>query len=140
MQDPYDRALPPAGKTTSLRCSVAELRLSAERRDDSLIIAIQGDLDMVTSAQLDEYLKDARRETSWIILDLTGVSFMDTNALAVIVNHWKRLAAKGGALALAGARRQYTRALWITGLASRLPMYDTVDQAVAAGGAARQPE
>jgi len=119
---------------------VAELRLSAERRDGSLIITIEGDLDMVTSAQLDEYLKDARRETSWIILDMTGVSFMDTNALAVIVNCWKRLTAKGGALALAGARRQYTRALWITGLASRLPTHDTVDQAVAAGGAARQPE
>jgi anti-sigma B factor antagonist len=119
---------------------VAELRLSAERRDDSLVITIEGDLDMVTSAQLDEALKDARRESSWIILDMSGVSFMDTNALAVIVNQWKRLAAKGGVLALAGARRQYTRALWITGLAGRLPMHDTVEQAVAAGGAARQPE
>jgi anti-sigma B factor antagonist len=119
---------------------VAELRLSAERRDGSLILTIAGDLDMVTSAQLDESLKDARRESSWLILDMTGVTFMDTNALAVIVNHWKRLAAKGGVLALAGARRQYTRALWITGLASRLPMYNTVEQAVAAGTAARQPE
>jgi len=119
---------------------VAELRLSAERRDGSLIVTILGDLDMVTSAQLDECLKDARRETSWIILDMAGVNFMDTNALAVIVNHWKRVEAKGGTLALAGARRQYTRALWITGLASRLPMHDTVDQAVAAGAATRQPE
>jgi anti-sigma B factor antagonist len=119
---------------------VAELRLSAERRDGSLIITIQGDLDLVTSAQLDEHLKDARRETSWIILDMAGVNFMDTNALAVIVKHWKRVDAKGGTLALVGARYQYTRALWITGLARRLPMHDTVDQAVAAGGAPRQPE
>jgi anti-sigma B factor antagonist len=119
---------------------VAELRLSAERRDGSLVISIQGDLDMVSSAQLDECLKDARRETSWIILDMAGVNFMDTNALAVIVNHWKRAEAKGGTLALAGARRQYTRALWITGLAGRLPMHDTVEQAVTAGGAPRQPE
>lgn len=119
---------------------MAELRLSAERRDGSLAVTIGGDLDLVTSAQFDEYLKDARRETSWIILDLAGVNFMDTNALAVIVNHWKRVEAKGGTLALVGARRQYTRALWITGLASRLPMYDTVEQAVAAGGLPRQPE
>jgi anti-sigma B factor antagonist len=119
---------------------VAELRLSAERRDGSLIVIIQGDLDMVTSAQLDEQLKDARREARWIILDMTGVSFMDTNALAVIVNHWRRVDAVGGTLALVGARYQYTRALWITGLASRLPMHDTVDQAIAAGGTAPQPE
>ena len=33
---------------------------------------------------------------------------------------------------LAGARYRYVKALWITGLADRLPMYDTVDEALAA--------
>jgi hypothetical protein len=33
---------------------------------------------------------------------------------------------------LAGARYRYTKALWITGLADRMPMYDTVDDALAA--------
>jgi hypothetical protein len=36
-------------------------------------------------------------------------------------------------LALAGARYRHTKTLWITGLAERLPMYDTVDDAIAAG-------
>jgi anti-anti-sigma factor len=114
---------------------VALLRLSSERRAGSLIVTIVGDFDLVTSAQLDEHLAKTGREASWIILDLAGVDFMDTNALAVIVNHWKKAAAAGGTLALAGARYQYTKALWITGLASKLPMYDTVDEAVEAGAA-----
>ena len=58
---------------------------------------------------------------------------MDTSSLAVIVGHWKRLAAAGGQLMLAGARYKYTKTLWITGLADRLPMYDSVDTALAAG-------
>jgi anti-sigma B factor antagonist len=139
MKHPYDRGLPSPGKPTFLRCSVAELRLSSERRDGSVVVTIAGDLDLVTSRRLDEHLKDARRESSWIILDLAGVNFMDTNALAVIVNHWKKAGAAGGILALAGARYQYTRALWITGLASRLPMHDTVDLAVAAGSGPQAP-
>lgn len=114
---------------------MALLRLSSERRAGSLIVTIVGDLDLVTSARLDEHLAKTWREASWIILDLAGVDFMDTNALAVIVNHWKKAAAAGGTLALAGARYQYTKALWITGLASKLPMYDTVDEAVEAGAA-----
>ena len=118
---------------------MALLRLSSERRAGSLIVTIVGDLDLVTSARLDEHLAKTGPEASWIILDLTGVDFMDTNALAVIVNHWKKAAAAGGTLALAGARYQYTKALWITGLASKLPMYDTVNEAVEAG-AAPQPE
>ena len=38
--------------------------------------------------------------------------------------------AAGGLFFLAGARYRYTKALWITGLADRLPMYDTVDEAL----------
>lgn len=112
---------------------MAELRLSSERRDASMIITIAGDLDYVSNPVLDEHLKDARRLTNWIVLDMAGVTFMDTNALAIVVHHWQKTTAAGGTLALAGARYEYTRALWVTGLASRLPMYDDVDQAVTAG-------
>jgi anti-anti-sigma regulatory factor len=57
---------------------------------------------------------------------------MDTSALAVIVGHWKKLRAEGGTLILAGARYRYTKSLWITGLADRLPLYDTAELAIAA--------
>jgi anti-sigma B factor antagonist len=112
---------------------VAELRISSERRADSVIISVGGELDIVTSRQLDESLTRARRKDRWIILDLSDVDFMDTSSLAVVGGHWKRLQAAGGVLALAGARYRQTKTLWITGLADRLPMYDTVDEAVAAG-------
>jgi anti-anti-sigma factor len=114
---------------------VAELRLSSESRGDSAIIVVGGELDIVTSRQLDEHLTRARRTHNWIVLDLAAVDFMDTSSLAVIVGHWKRLQATGGVLALAGARYRHTKTLWITGLADRLPLYDTVEAALAAGPA-----
>jgi anti-sigma B factor antagonist len=103
-----------------------------------MIVAIHGDLDLVTSRQFDDYVTRARQELDHIVLDLSAVDFLDTSSLAVIVGHWKAMQATGGTLALAGARYQYTKSLWITGLADRLPFYDTVDNAVAAGR--RQPE
>jgi anti-sigma B factor antagonist len=112
---------------------VTELRLSSERRGDYMIVTVGGELDIVTSRQLDEHLTGVRRKQHNIILDLSEVDFMDTSSLAVIVGHWKRLQAAGGVLALAGARYRHTKTLWITGLAERLPMYDTVDEAIAAG-------
>jgi anti-sigma B factor antagonist len=112
---------------------VAELRLSSERRSDCVIVTVGGELDIVTSRQLDEQLTSVRRKQRCVILDLSEVDFMDTSSLAVIVGHWKRLQAAGGVLALAGARYRHTKTLWITGLAERLPMYDTVDEAIAAG-------
>ena len=115
---------------------MAELRLSSERRGDSLIVAVGGELDIVTSRQLDEYLTQARREHRRIILDLAAVDFMDTSSLAVIVGHWKRLQAAGGTLVLAGARYRYTKTLWITGLADRLSLFDNVEVALAAAAQA----
>ena len=111
-----------------------ELRLSSKRRDGFVIVAVGGELDVVTSRQFDEYLTQTRGEDDRVILDLSAVDFMDTSSLAVIVGHWKKLTARDGTLALAGARYRYTKTLWITGLADRLPRYDTLEQAIAALG------
>jgi anti-sigma B factor antagonist len=97
-----------------------------------MVITIHGDLDMVTSPRLDACLAEAQNGHDRIILDLSDVNFLDTSALAVIVGHWKKLVARGGMLALAGARYRYTRTLWITGLADKLTMYETVDVGVLA--------
>jgi len=114
---------------------VQEFRLTSQERPGALVIGIVGDLDVVTSRELDELLIASRRQHGRIVLDLSAVDFMDTSSLAVIVGHWKAMGAAGGSLALAGARYQYNKTLWITGLADRLPMFDTVDLAVASGSA-----
>jgi anti-sigma B factor antagonist len=119
---------------------VDDLRLSSKSQGGFVIVAVGGELDVVTSRQFDEYLMQARGELNRVIVDLSAVDFMDTGSLAVIVGHWKRLTAAGGTLVLAGARYRYTKTLWITGLADRLPLYDSVEKALAAaaepGGAA----
>jgi anti-sigma B factor antagonist len=119
-------------RPTHWRAQVAELRLSMEPRDAGVIVAVRGELDVVTSQQFDDYLSEAGAGHGRVVLDLSGVDFMDTTALAVIVSHWRRHVEAGGMFLLAGARYRYTKALWITGLADRLPMYDTVDEAVSA--------
>lgn len=111
------------------------IRISSQRRDGFAVIAVTGELDIVTSRRFDECLAEARQDDDHIIVDLSAVDFMDTGSLAVIVGHWKQLTAAGGTLALAGARYRYTKTLWITGLADRLPLYESVDAAVAAGRA-----
>jgi anti-sigma B factor antagonist len=106
--------------------------LSAQSRDDSMVVTVHGDLDLVSSPRLDACLTEVQDGHDRIILDLSDVDFLDTSALAVIVGHWKKIEARGGMLALAGARYRYTMALWITGLASRLTMYETVDEGLIA--------
>jgi len=123
---------------------VAELRFSMETHGASAVVSVQGELDVTSSQRFDDFLSEAAAESGQVILDMSKVDFMDTTALAVIVAHWRRQVDECGAFLLAGARYRYTKALWITGLADRLPMYDTVDEALAAlpgtgSGAANGP-
>jgi anti-sigma B factor antagonist len=111
---------------------VEAVRLSSDGRGDSMIITVHGDLDIVTSPQLDEHLTRAQKTHARIIIDLSDVDFLDTSALAVIIGHWKRIETAGGMLGLAGARYRYTKTLWITGLADRLTLYDDVEQGLTA--------
>ena len=111
------------------------IRISSQQRDEFAVVAVSGELDIVTSRRFDEVLTEVRQDSDHLIIDLSAVDFMDTGSLAVIVGHWKQATAAGGTLALAGARYRYTKTLWITGLADRLPLYESVDAAVAAGRA-----
>ena len=117
---------------------MTEIRFSMEPHGETVVVSVQGELDITSSQRFDDCLADAAARSDRVVLDMSGVDFMDTTALAVIVGHWRRLTADGGALLLAGARYRYTKALWITGLADRLPMFDTVDEAVA--GRSGKPE
>ena len=114
---------------------VAEARFSVESHGACVVVAVHGELDVTSSQQFDECLSEAGSSSDRMILDLSGVNFMDTSALAVIVGHWRRQVEADGMFLLAGARYRYTKALWITGLADRLPMYDNVDEALTAARA-----
>ena len=111
---------------------MATLELSSTRHGDRTVVAVEGELDIVSRTQFTAHVDAAIRENgNKIILDLSGLGFIDTSALSTVVAYWKRLAADGGTLALAGALYSTARVLWITGLAQRLPMYDDVDAALA---------
>jgi anti-anti-sigma factor len=115
------------------------LSLSSEQRGSFTVVKVSGNLDLTSRDQFDRYLTGARRGSRRLIIDMSDVTFMDTGCLAVIMGHYKWLSASGG-LVLAGARYRPAKALWITGLAYRLPLYESVDDAIAGGPpAAPQP-
>jgi anti-anti-sigma factor len=111
---------------------VAELSFSMEAVDGCVVVTVSGELDVTCSQRFDDCLAEASTASDRVILDMSAVDFMDTTALAVIVSYWRRQVEAGGMFLLAGARYRYTKALWITGLADRLPMYGSVGEALAA--------
>jgi anti-sigma B factor antagonist len=118
---------------------VPEITIDQEDREGGVtVLAITGDLDVATGPQLRDRLIQVMDEGRFrLVLDLTGVPFLDSLGLGVIVGIVHRLRPHDGALALACARPPVNRALKISGLASVLAIRDTLDEAVAAVRAGR---
>ncbi len=64
------------------------LRIETVGRDGSLVLVVHGELDIATSPLLDEALVRARAtDAASIVVDLLGVSFIDSTALHVLIKH-----------------------------------------------------
>src|SRR5688500_15975090 len=103
--------------------SVAALSLTSSTVDDIAVIKVDGVLDATTREQFADYLALAGPD---LILDLGGVTFMDSRALGLIVHHWQTSLGAGAKFALIGVEYSKSKVMWITGLAQRLPIYDTL--------------
>jgi len=83
-------------------------------------ISVSGDLDVATAAQLSDMLLGFIEDgILLIVLDLTGVEFLDSSGLQVLVDAGSRLEARDGQLVIEGMSGAAQRILEITGLIDR---------------------
>ena len=97
------------------------------------VIAPTGSLDVYSAAEIRAALLDVLNEGRYRqVVDLTGVDFLDSTGLAVIVGAWKRARGHGGDLVLVvdpGAPGP-GKALRITGLCKVIAHAQTVGGAL----------
>jgi anti-sigma B factor antagonist len=96
----------------------------------TVIVAPHGDVDLTTSQLLrdvvDQVVDDG---AAAVVLDLSGVGFMDSTALGALVSFHRRL---GDRLVVAAARPAVHRLFEITKFTSVLRLADDVDTAITA--------
>ena len=107
------------------------LKIDTVARDGSLVLAVHGELDIVTSPLLDETLRRARgTNAASIIVDLVGVSFIDSTGLHVLIKHAR--ADDGRArIRLTKGSLQTQRVFQLSGAADYLPFVSEDDGAAA---------
>ncbi|WP_433240775.1 STAS domain-containing protein [Streptosporangium sp. CA-135522] len=108
------------------------LRLPVRTEDTTLVLRPEGELDVNTAVQLqawlDGYLAEGPRRTT--LVDLSGLTFVDSPGLAALLTMRRRLADDGAVVVYADPTPQPARLLRITGLAANLPVFDTLDEAL----------
>ena len=95
------------------------------------VARVAGELDVATAPRLREQLvavlTDGRHH---VVLDLSGVGFLDSTGLGVIVGVLKRARTLGGDLRLVCPNPTIRRIFEITALDRTMPLSDTVDAAL----------
>jgi anti-sigma B factor antagonist len=120
-----------------------QLQLSAVRvrwQDGILVLAVSGELDVLTAARLDRKLAVlAAAGHSRIVLDVAALVFCDACGLRVLIKASNRAAAVLGWFRLVGALPRLHLVLGITRLTRVLPTFESLANALepdAAFGAA----
>lgn len=110
-----------------------ELEIGSERLPDGLgVVQVAGELDLYTAPRLKEELMTVMEDGSLkVIVDMTGVNFIDSSALGVLIGGVKRLKPKDGRMVLVIVDDNVNWIFRITGLNNVFDIYATREEAVA---------
>jgi anti-sigma B factor antagonist len=115
------------------RRPVAEpLRMSAADGLGHLVVAVAGELDAVTVPRFrDELMRQVPAAGPRLVVDLSGLRFMDTSAIHALVAVNNRVMDRGGLLVVAAAPPAVARVLTLAGADQVMPVVGSVAEAVA---------
>lgn len=99
--------------------------------DDVYIIELNGDIDHYTSEKIRrEIYMNTGRYVNKMIIDLSGVEFMDSSGIGMILGRYREIKERGGKIALTGIKGNMERIFNMSGLYKIIGRYDTVNDAL----------
>lgn len=112
------------------------LIIETRSEQDATVVALRGSAGMteaeILQATFDELLATGRGS---VVVDLSGLEFLSSNGLGVLIRAHQALRDRGGRLSLAAARQPVDRLLSITRIRDLIPVHKNVSDAVTAFGA-----
>ena len=89
------------------------LRLDVQHLDGTAVVLVVGEVDLATSPQLRACLVAL---DGAVVVDLSGVGFLDSSGLNALIGGKKHLDAQGGSLRLQGAQPQVQAVFEVMGM------------------------
>ncbi|MFE0490035.1 STAS domain-containing protein [Streptomyces griseoaurantiacus] len=106
------------------------IRLTGDR---TAVVAVVGDVDLHTASALRTRAQAVVDQGApHLVLDMEQVDFVDSTGLTTLIVLLQAAQAAGGSLRVARIPERLVRMVTITGVSQLIPMYDTVDEALAA--------
>ena len=102
----------------------------AEIGDDIALVSVSGELDLYVERELREALAAAGKlGRGTVVVDLSGVSFMDSTVCGILVGEATRRRREGGELVLVSSRNRASRVLEVAGIDRVIAVHPTLHAA-----------
>ena len=102
------------------------------KQGNILIATLSGELDHNSAEEVRVKIDDRidRDNIEKVILDFSGVTFMDSSGIGAVLGRYKKLSNKGGVLCITEPNKNVNRIFELAGLYKVINKYNTVDEAV----------
>ncbi|HEY3415031.1 MAG TPA: STAS domain-containing protein [Armatimonadota bacterium] len=96
------------------------------------VVTVQGEVDVYTAPRLKEEIHHSiDAGCTHLAIDLSGVAYMDSSGLGVLIGALKRVREEGGDLILSAPNPRIARIMDVTGLSRIFNVHSATDEAVA---------
>jgi anti-sigma B factor antagonist len=121
-------------QSSGSRVAIGEFRIEEERPGKGIVLlSIQGDADLHVANDLRNHLSAAIGDrTSSLVVDLSGVTFIDSMGLGALLGGMKRLQRRGGEFRLVVPEGNTRRVLEMTLLDRVFALHPTREAALSA--------
>ena len=106
--------------------------LKFEKNNDKLIVDFIGELDHHSAEEVRVKVDDRieRDNIKKLILNFSGVTFMDSSGIGGVVGRFKKISSLGGSLSITNISNNVKKVFELSGLFKIIKNYDTVDEAL----------
>ena len=109
-----------------------DLQLRTYQQGEASVVEVGGDIELSNASQLRADLRSVcEQEPCHVIVDMSQVSFIDSTGIGVLVGALKRTRENNGSFALICPQPRVRRVFEITGLLQALPLFNSMDEALA---------
>ncbi|MCW8914942.1 MAG: STAS domain-containing protein [Magnetovibrio sp.] len=106
------------------------MEISISEQNGVQVASVTGEVDLSTSPQVREALLKELGMGKGVIVDLSGVAYIDSSGVASLVEAFQTAKSKGQGFALAQVSETPMRVLKLARLDQVFVIYETVDEAV----------
>jgi len=108
------------------------MQIFTRTSDDIHIVSIAGSLDSTTSPEAQKSLDSVVAGARKVALDFSGLDYISSAGLRVLLGAAKKLRGSGGTLGMFGLNQSVREVFDISGFSSILPIYQSEAEAIGA--------